>query len=140
MKRTVIFILLVITGLIGASLTFNTDMLQEPLKDSITRGQAVFSSRCMSCHQANGTGLPGVYPPLANSDHLKTDSTNLINIILNGQNEKYSVNGREYSIPMSDYAYLSDREIADVLNYIGNNWGNAFKPITEDQVKNQRNK
>lgn len=138
MKKKIIFVLLAASTLVGVSFTTNQNLQEDLLKDSISRGLAVYNARCLSCHQATGVGLPGVFPPLTNSDHMKTDSTSLIGIILNGQNEKYTVNGIEYSRPMRAYPLLSDREIADVLNYMGNSWGNKFETITEEQVKNQR--
>lgn len=139
MKKIIFFILLIIIAFVGVSFTFYTELKQEPLTESINRGKTVYTVSCQSCHQPNGEGFSGVFPPLAGSDHLKPDnSTYLINVILKGQNEKITVNGTDYSVPMTSLAHLSDREIADVLNYIGNSWGNAFKTITEEQVKTQR--
>lgn len=138
MKYTIYLIALAVAGSIGLSLTSGPDstreILQEPLEESILAGEAVYTANCMSCHQLNGEGLPGVYPPLAGSDHLNPEPENLVNIVLKGQNKTYTANGNEYSVPMESFAYLSDKEVADVLNYIGNSWGNAFEPVTEQQV------
>jgi len=112
---------------------------QDEVAQSVERGKAVYNAQCMSCHMAKGEGLPGVYPPLAGSDHLSKDQDKSISIILKGQNEEITVNGTKYSVPMAAMNSLSDQQVADVLNYIGNSWGNQFNTVTPAQVKSKRN-
>jgi mono/diheme cytochrome c family protein len=73
---------------------------QDEVAQSVERGREVYSTQCMSCHQPNGEGLSGVYPPLAGSDHLTKDQERSISIILKGQNEEITVKGTKYSVPM----------------------------------------
>lgn len=83
----------------------------------------------MSCHMAEGEGLPGVFPPVAKSDYL-TDKNRLVKVVLLGVRGEMTVNGTDYNSEMTGFQ-LSDQETADVLNYIGNTWGNkadAIKP------------
>ncbi len=80
--------------------------------------------------------LEGAFPPVAKSDYLKRPSKDLIAVILKGQSGEIKVNGVVYNGMMPAQDYLSDQEIADVLNYINNSWGNKnLKPILPAQVK-----
>lgn len=110
---------------------------QGGLKESIKRGQEVYTSYCMSCHMEDGNGTPDINPPLAKADYLKKQTPKtLINIILEGQSAEITVNKKKYSIPMPPQPYLADEQIADVLNYIRNSWGNKIPgTITPAQVK-----
>ncbi len=112
---------------------------QDEITQSVERGKEVYTAQCMSCHQANGEGLSGVFPPLAGSDHLTKDQHKSISIILKGQDEEITVNGTKYSVPMQALPSLTDQQVADVLNYIGHSWGNQFNTVTPAQVKLHRN-
>jgi mono/diheme cytochrome c family protein len=111
---------------------------QDDKTKSIERGKEVYSTSCLNCHQMNGEGLSGVFPPLAGSDHLSRDQSRSINVILLGQNEEITVNGVKYAVPMAALNQLTDQEIADVLNYVGHSWGNQFSTVTPDEVKSVR--
>lgn len=103
---------------------------------SIANGKKVYTNNCMNCHMEDGKGLEGAFPPLAKSDYLKRPSKDLIAVILKGQSGEIKVNGVVYNGMMPAQDYLSDEEIADVLNYINNSWGNKnLKPILPAQVK-----
>ena len=100
------------------------------------KGKAIYNKTCVACHQANGQGIPNAFPPLAKSDYLKRAPKDLISVILKGQSGEIKVNGVVYNGMMPAQDYLSDEEIADVLNYINNSWGNKnLKPILPSQVK-----
>ena len=105
------------------------------LNKSIERGKEVYSANCMDCHMADGTDPQNTYPPLAKSDYLKKSADTLINIILEGQTGEVIVNGQKYNDDMQPQNYLSDEQIADVLNYVRNSWGNKYPAITPPQVK-----
>lgn len=105
------------------------------LKKSIDRGKDVYTANCMDCHMPEGIDPQNSYPPLAKSDYLKKSSDTLINIILKGQTGEVIVNGLKYNDEMQPQNYLSDDQIADVLNYVRNSWGNKFPAITPPQVK-----
>ncbi len=106
---------------------------------SIANGKKVYANNCMNCHMENGKGMEGAFPPVAKSDYLKRPPKDLISVILKGQSGEIKVNGVVYNGMMPAQDYLSDQEIADVLNYINNSWGNKnLKPILPSQVKQLR--
>lgn len=103
---------------------------------SITNGKKVYVNNCMNCHMEDGKGLEGAFPPIAKSDYLKRTPKDLIALIIKGQSGEVKVNGVVYNGMMPAQDYLLDEEIADVLNYINNSWGNKnLKPILPSQVK-----
>lgn len=119
---------------------FSLVLFQEPsLKESMKRGKEVYVLNCQSCHLQNGEGMEGVNPPVAKTTYLK-DAKKNIDIILNGQSGEITVNGKKYDALMPAQNYLTDQQIADVLNYIRNTWGNKYPVITPAQVKAERNK
>ena len=138
MKYFILVVLLALPGIYGTSLSRLKSPSQDEVSLSVARGKEVYSTQCMSCHQPNGEGLSGVYPPLAGSDHLTKEQEKSISIILKGQNEEITVKGQKYSVPMPAMNSLTDQQIADVLNYIGHGWGNQFNTITPAQVKSKR--
>jgi len=108
------------------------------VQDQILAGQALFQGTCSVCHQANGAGLPGVFPPLAKSDFLAADTTRAIGILLHGLTGKVTVNGSEYNSVMPSMSQLNDDEVANILTYVLNNWGNPGGRILTDEVKKAR--
>jgi mono/diheme cytochrome c family protein len=139
MRILILILALVITGYYRLISGGISGARQDELPKSIERGKEVYNLNCLGCHQVSGEGLPGVYPPLAKSDHLDQDQIKSIVIILKGQNEEIRVNGTNYNVPMTSLNQLTDQQVADVLNYIGNNWGNHFSTVTPAQVKSKRN-
>lgn len=127
---------------IGLALVLGTSsFMQDPKKASIARGQDVYVNNCQSCHMEKGEGVDGAFPPLAKADYLMKDPKRAINIILKGQNEEIKVNGKVYNMMMAEQSYLTDDQIADVVNYISNSWGNSYKTmITPAMVKVSRDK
>ena len=110
----------------------------EALKESIKRGNTVYSDFCVSCHLPNGNGVNKIYPPLANSDYLEANRYASIKGLKFGLKGKIKVNGVEYNKYMPPMG-LSAKEIADVMNYTNHNWGNAFgKIVTVEEVSEIR--
>jgi nitrite reductase (NO-forming) len=106
----------------------------------IAKGKQVYMSLCFACHQPDGKGLPGVFPPLANSDYLHADHERAIRIVLKGLNGPVTVNGQTLNSSMPPQeAVLTDHQIADVLTYVLNTWGNSGDAITAEHVKVVRN-
>ncbi len=109
-------------------------------------GETVFKQQCASCHQPNGQGVPGQFPPLAgNRDlFLKPDFPALV--VLSGMKGKISVEGKSFAGEMPAFDYLSDEQIAAVVHYIRSAWGNAsLRPkgmakVTAESVKSARGK
>jgi nitrite reductase (NO-forming) len=109
-----------------------------PTKEvQIERGRRVFLMACFACHQPNGRGLPGVFPPLAGSDFLKADRNRAIRIPMRGLTGPVVVNGKTYNSIMPPQAF-SDRQIADVLTYVMNSWGNDFGRVSTEEVTKAR--
>jgi len=108
------------------------------LQDQVQAGQALFSGTCSVCHQGNGAGLPGVFPPLAKSDFLAADKNRAIRVVLGGLNGKVTVNGNEYNSVMPSMNQLNDDEIANILTYVLNSWGNPGGSISTEEVKKER--
>ena len=101
-------------------------------------GGAIFAANCAACHQANGQGLPGVFPPLAGSEWVVGDPKVLANILLHGVSGKIEVAGQSFDGMMPAFAQLSDAEIAGVLTHIRSTWGNQAEAISADFVASER--
>lgn len=115
---------------------------QKPSADlaaSMARGQDIYAAYCASCHLANGEGMPGFYPPVAKSDYMMADKNRSIREILYGVSGEMIVNGKKYNQEMSGFD-LTDAEVADVLNYIRNSFGNRGAAVTPAEVRAQRKK
>ncbi len=108
---------------------------QEKVSGSYKRGEEVFTNFCVTCHLPSGKGIPGNFPPLAGSDWLTDKRTESLKAIKYGLSGPIVVNGENYNNAMAAQG-LSDQEVADVMNYISNTWGNTFKKeVTEEDVK-----
>src|SRR3954464_5413993 len=105
------------------------------LQDQIKAGEALFAGTCSVCHQANGAGIPAVFPPLAKSDYLVADLQRTIGIPLRGLTGKVMVNGTEYDSVMPPMTQLNDDEIANILTYVLNSWGNPGGSVSTADVK-----
>lgn len=104
------------------------------LAKSKERGRQIYEELCVTCHLAEGTGTEGVFPPLAKSDYLTKNKEGSIRAIKFGQEGEVTVNGVVYNNVMPAPG-LNDQEIADVMNYIQNSWGNKGKLVTAKEVE-----
>ncbi len=114
-------------------LSFHSFGQQINLSESIERGNLVYSSNCSACHMVNGEGLNGVFPPVVQTEILK-DTPALVKAIVNGVSGKTVVKGVEYNGAMSGYP-LSDEQVADLINYMRNSWGNSGEPVTPADIQ-----
>jgi mono/diheme cytochrome c family protein len=101
---------------------------------TIARGKLLYKQYCISCHQENGTGVPRMNPPLVKTEYVLGDKTRLIGILLNGLNEDVEIDGEYYSNPMPSQAALKDQEIADILSYVRNSFGNKASTVSAAEV------
>ena len=106
----------------------------------IAAGKQVYETVCMACHQADGKGLPGAFPPLAGSDYLAGDPARAVGVVVNGLQGEVVVNGVKFNSVMPAMVQLSDQQIADALTYAMNTWGNSAGSITVAQVAAERAK
>lgn len=104
----------------------------------VERGKQVFMQTCFVCHQPDGKGIPNQIPPLAGSDFLMADPERAIRIVLQGQTGEIVVNGKSYNGTMVSLNHLSDEEIANVLTYVKNSWGNKANTINPENVRRVR--
>jgi mono/diheme cytochrome c family protein len=110
-----------------------------PPQGDMTAGAAVYAHACVSCHEADGSGAPRIYPPLPGNANLQSaDPSSTLRIILDGA-QTVTTPRAPNAGSMPAYAkQLSDQEVADVANYIRNSWGNAAPPVTPAQVRKAR--
>jgi mono/diheme cytochrome c family protein len=98
------------------------------------RGEELYKTKCVACHQATGMGVPNVFPPLANSDYLMADKVRAVAQTLNGSKMEMMVNGAKYTQEMPQQVNTKEDAVA-VINYVLNNFGNKGGYVTMDQVK-----
>ena len=104
------------------------------VEEQVKAGEALFAGTCSTCHQANGQGLEGVFPPLAGSDWIKADPKRVPNVILHGLTGPVTVNGKEYNSVMPPMSQLTDDEVANIATYVLNSWGNPGGKITKEEA------
>lgn len=147
MMRVFVFVLLFIPGLVKAqtkkpvakkpasSTSKTTTSSASSLKNSITRGQTVYTKFCLTCHQIDGSGVPNLNPPLTPNKWTQGSKTVLIEQVIKGSNGKVEIDGDTFHNTMPPMATLTDQQIADVLTYVRNNFGNKASQVTPAEVK-----
>jgi nitrite reductase (NO-forming) len=107
-------------------------------EQQIAAGKALFQGTCSVCHQAEGQGIPSVFPPLAGSDYFASDSSKIVKAVLTGVTGKVVVNGTEYNSVMPPMSNLNDDEVANIITFVLNSWGNKGGQVTSAQVTEAR--
>lgn len=102
-------------------------------------GETLYQQNCAACHQPDGKGLKGAFPPLAESDYIAEDPQRLLEATVKGLSGPLLVNGETYNATMPAMSYLTDAELTAILNYIRNSWGNAGGNFTLADVTGYRN-
>lgn len=102
--------------------------------DEFAAGKKIYEEKCVVCHQADGKGLPGAFPPLAESDYLLADPVRGVEQTLNGSHEEMVVNGITYNAPMTPQVDTKEDALA-VINYVLNNFGNDGGVLTMEDIK-----
>jgi nitrite reductase (NO-forming) len=111
---------------------------QGPYHFDPARGTTLFADNCAACHQASGIGVPGAFPPLKGDPAVLDPNPAMhIDAVLHGVHGK-TIGGTAYATPMPPFDYLSDTDIADIINHERTSWGNNGKQVTADAVKAQR--
>ncbi|MBU3665012.1 MAG: c-type cytochrome [Chthoniobacterales bacterium] len=110
--------------------------------DPMVVGKRLFIANCVACHQATGQGIAGQFPPLVDSEWVLGKDwhgdNHLVSILLHGLQGPIQVKGATYNGAMPPWKQLSDDQIASILTYIRNEWGNSAAPITAEQVAKVR--
>lgn len=120
-------------------LVANSALGQNELTKSKERGMTLYKSMCIACHMEDGKGVANAFPPLAKSDYLMADIDRSIKVVLNGANGEMKVNNKSYYGSMIGYKHLSNQELADIMNYIRNSWGNTGEIIKPSAIEKNRN-
>lgn len=101
-------------------------------------GIKLFAKYCKTCHQADGQGVHGMFPPLSGNAKVTGPPEDIIRIVLFGLEGPITVNDNEYDQPMPPQAYLTDKQIADILSYVRTSWENKAAPVTQNDVAKVR--
>lgn len=105
---------------------------------TILRGKALYTQYCLPCHQVDGSGVMNMNPPLIQTSFVLGDPKRIINILLKGYNKGVTIDGDDYTNPMPSFSYLNNQQIADILTFVRNSFGNKASPINAEQVKAER--
>ncbi len=103
-------------------------------EERLALGKKLYIANCVACHMTEGQGVPGAFPPLANSDFLKERSDKGVGILLHGLTGKVKVNGKEFNGVMPQLKLMDD-EIANILTFVRNSWGNSGDVVSGEEVK-----
>lgn len=101
-------------------------------------GKQVFTANCVACHQAGGTGVPGVFPPLDGSEWVGGKERVVANILLHGINGEIQVKGGTYKGSMPSFQQLGDAELAAVASYVRSSWSNKAPPLKPELFAQER--
>jgi mono/diheme cytochrome c family protein len=116
--------------------SYNLVAQEKTMEESQKNGKIIYTNFCAVCHMADGKGVEKVFPPLANSDYLRENQEGSIRAIKYGMSGEIVVNGITYNSLMAPLG-LSDEEVADVMTYINNAWGNKIdNKVTAEIVAN----
>ena len=110
------------------------------LDELMAAGKGIYEANCGACHQPNGKGLSGAFPPLAESDYLLRDREDVLAVALLGLSGPITVNDQEYNGVMPSMAHLKDEDLAAALTYVFNSWGNSLAAVTPAEVTALRDK
>lgn len=137
-------VLLFILGIWNCAGSSGKDETEDPSKgnsksetsaeEAPSEGETLYIQHCGSCHQRNGGGVPGMYPPLKGTETVKGDEEKLIRIVLEGMEGSIEVKGQRYDQPMPAQDHLSDEEVAKVLSYVREEFGDGAGEVTAAEV------
>ncbi len=119
---------IVLCGILIIACASNEKNQDDTFKESLARGQIIYEDFCVVCHQTNGEGIENAFPPLAKSDYLSANRKESIKAVKFGRTGEITVNGKTYNNAMAPLG-LYNEEVADVMNYITNSWGNKNNKI-----------
>ena len=149
------FIVVFVVGIIFASCTGKSGEKVEPLDSEVILhksesfegqsnvphpGESVYRKYCLQCHQADGSGIPGMHPPLSPNNWISGEKEKLIEISLKGLYGEIEVDGEIYNNLMPPHDHLTDLELSKVLSYVRSSFGNKFEAVSQKEVAAVRQK
>jgi hypothetical protein len=131
-----LMIFLIVNVAIGRDILPRAERNFEPIEVPVLdlNPDSLFSNNCAMCHQADGQGLPGQFPPLAGSSWVTQDPETPIRVMLLGISGEIEVNGNTFNGVMPSQSHLNDEQIALLATKIRSSWGNEAPEVTEEQV------
>nr|WP_121269475.1 cytochrome c [Pedobacter schmidteae] len=145
MKKTLMILLII--AITGIKLSAQTKGKKAPVSKPaavtaavMANGKKIYGQYCLVCHMADGAGVPNMNPPVSKTSYVLGDKTRLINVILNGLATGEEIDGETYTNVMPAHNFLKDEEIAAVLSYVRNSFGNKAGGISAGEVKAVRAK
>ena len=136
MRRILLFVIF-LTVITGCKNKGGKHLQEQSL--AIHPGKVVYDRYCLACHQVDGSGVPGMYPPLKKADWAALDDEKLIRILLQGVSGEIEVDGEVYNGQMPAHHFLTDQQVSNVLTYLRSQYGNISKQITPGEVGSIRN-
>ncbi len=116
------------------------DQIKDNLQKHLGDEERLYNQFCGTCHQLDGLGSPGRYPPLLKTKRVKGEKEQLVEIVLTGMQGPIEVAGQKYNAVMPPLQFLSDAKIAKILTFIRSNFADGASPITENEVADVRKK
>lgn len=107
------------------------------LQNYMSNGKDIYKAKCQNCHGENGEGLGQLAPPLTDSVFLKVNKNRLACIIKNGANESFTIHGKEYKEKMPAFPELADIDVAQVMVFVTNSFGNKQGFVAYQEVSRQ---
>jgi len=114
------------------------DIIEDNLQKNLTQSERLYNTFCGTCHQTDGKGVTGYFPPLTETKWVLGDKDRLIDIVLNGMNSIVEVNGESYNGVMPAFNFLSDDELALILTYVRQNFENNASVVIEKDIRSAR--
>lgn len=143
MKQLMFFfgLLMAVCSILMALFSFRLPVQGKDLAISMQRGKKVYDQICVACHGVDGGGMPRMNPPLWKTSYVLGDKKALAKIILKGlKGGEVEIDGDRFENAMpAQESLLSDQQIADVLTYVRNSFGNKASSVTITEVRNVRN-
>jgi mono/diheme cytochrome c family protein len=134
-KRLITLALIIAIATALSPILFGTGAPVRAATNPAPTGQKIYNANCSSCHNVNGSGTPGVFPPLAGNPMVTGSPDKVIAVVKNGLTGPITVSGKTYNFAMPAWnGKLSNAEIADVITYVRSSWGNKSSAVTEAQV------
>ena len=135
----IIIVIMILVSCGGENTNSNSQTTKAAATDNspYVGGKSIYQKTCLTCHQADGKGMEGAYPPLAGSDYLLKDKFRAIRQVIKGSMNKITVNGTDYQGVMTPQS-LNDSDIAQVLNYVYHSFGNNGFTVSCTDVKSVR--